>query len=63
MAKEEPKVCGPHGCKGSLIVYLIIGILYLLKDLAVADLTYGIQWYTVLFVLVPLHALMCKCCK
>ncbi|MEE9525923.1 MAG: hypothetical protein V3V78_04945 [Candidatus Woesearchaeota archaeon] len=61
MAKEETKVCGVGGCKGNLVTFLVVGILYLLKDLAVADWTFGIQWYTVLFVLIPLHALLCKC--
>ena len=59
MAKKE-HVC-KGGCKGQLSIFLIVGLLYLLKDLAVVDLTLGIQWYTVLFVLIPLHGLCCKC--
>ena len=61
MAKKD--VCVPNKCKPFLAIILIVGILYLLKDLAVADWTFGIQWFTVLFVLIGLHAFICKSCK
>ena len=59
MAKKE--MCKPGSCKVFLVILLIVGILYLLKDLALADWTFGIQWFTVLFVLIGMHALICKC--
>ncbi len=63
MAKKDKVMCKPHGCRGFLSVILIVGILYLLKDLAVVDWTLGIQWFTALFVLIGVHSLFCKCQK
>ncbi|MBR9692289.1 hypothetical protein GOV06_05900 [Candidatus Woesearchaeota archaeon] len=45
-------VCDAGLCKGCSLVALVIGILYLLKDIAVVDYTFGIQWYTVGFLMV-----------
>lgn len=43
------------------ILVLIIGLLYLLKDLAIVDWTLDIQWFTVAFVMLGAHAVFCKC--
>lgn len=32
------------------VVVLIVGLLYLLNDLGLGNYTYGVQWFTVLFV-------------
>jgi hypothetical protein len=39
-------------------VWLVAGLLYLLADFAVFD--WGVSWYTVLFVVLGLHALRGK---
>ena len=33
------------------VVLFLVGIAYLMSDLGIADVTAGIQWYTVLFLL------------
>lgn len=59
MAKK--KTCGPCDCCALCAwIVLIVGVLYLLKDLVVADFTFGIQWYTVVFVLLGLKMVLGK---
>ena len=50
-----------NGCCSHLwigVVVLLAGILFLLKDLAVGDYTFGVQPWTVVFVLVGLKCVM-----
>ena len=55
------KTYDPHKCCPLCAwIILVVGVLYLLKDLGVANLTFGIQWYTVLFVLMGLKFLMMR---
>ena len=44
-------ICNAGLCKVCSCVALVIGILYLLRDIAVADYTFGIQWYTIGFLM------------
>jgi len=65
MAKEmamKGEVCAcPHHSWFAWI-FLIVGILYLLQDLAVISFWNWLSWYTVLFILLGL-GMMCKCCS
>lgn len=61
--KKEMSMGGTCKCQHHKIfgwVFLIVGILYLIKDFGGWDF-WGIQWYTVLFLLIGLGAL-CMCC-
>ena len=61
MAKKG-KTCDPHHCCTLCAwIVLIVGVLYLLRDLVGMDYTFGVQWYTVVFVLLGLKLVMHKC--
>ena len=34
------------------VVLFLVGVAYLMSDLGIADITAGIQWYTILFLLI-----------
>ncbi len=60
MAKKEEctcPVCGTGICKGCALVALVIGVLFLLQDLAIWDF-WNISWYTVGFILAGLAFLV-----
>jgi len=57
MAKKETLCTGTGLCKTCSIVAVIVGILFLLQDLAIWDF-WGISWYTVAFIMVGLYCLM-----
>lgn len=48
-----------HKCKCFTITILVLGVLFLLQDLAVWSF-WNISWYTAIFILVGLHT-FCKC--
>lgn len=54
-----------HGCencsKGGAILILVVGILFLLKDVNIFD--WGISWYTAAFLIVGLGHLGMASCK
>lgn len=56
--KGETCICSHHNIFGWVV--LIIGVLFLLRDLNVWNF-FNIQWWTVLFILIGIGA-MCKCC-
>ena len=55
--KEEANVCGckcgiTHPCKVCSIIILVIGVLFLLADITPIKWTLGINWWSVLFILI-----------
>lgn len=63
MAKKKANtcnICGTGMCKGSALVILIAGILFLLQDLGVWNF-WGISWYTVAFIVTGLVFVKHKC--
>jgi hypothetical protein len=61
--KEECCHSHPHHCcKGFAVVLLVLGILFLLKDLQVWNF-WGINWWTVLFLLFGIKMCIICCLK
>jgi len=59
MAKKKTETCMvcDHGiCKGSALIALVAGVLFLLQDLAIWNF-WGINWYTVAFLMIGLGSL------
>jgi hypothetical protein len=53
------KTCDPHNCCTLCAwIVLIVGVLFLLRDVAGLNYTFGIQWYTVVFLLFGLKCIM-----
>jgi len=53
------KTCDPHSCCTLCAwIVLIVGVLFLLRDVAGLNYTFGIQWYTVVFLLFGLKCIM-----
>ena len=62
MAKKEVAtcacpICESSVCKGCAVVAIVVGVLFLLQDLAIWDF-WGLSWYTVGFLIIGLGSLI-----
>lgn len=57
MPKAQPATKAAQSEQAHLwvgVVLFLVGVAYLMGDLGIADITAGIQWYTILFLLLGL---------